>query len=131
MDRKELIEFLNDYKSLEERAVRLENKLYSIKAVNLEESDTGGVKRTLVDNLHDLERYKLKMNEILELINSDDNAKENMLLKYKYVEGVSISDIAHDNLMGYSHTQLKRIHSRAIEKLLGNVNKGVVKITTA
>lgn len=118
MNKMEVIEWLNSYQTLEERSTRLENKLFGLKGVSYGEKLGDNLPRTIVDNLHDLDMYKQKMDEILKVINSIKDNTLQILLKYKYIDNYSLQYIANNNLMGYSLRTLKRLHNKAIDEIV-------------
>lgn len=118
MTKMEVIEWLNSYQTLEERSTRLENKLFGVKGVSYGEKLSDNLPRTIVDNLHDLDMYKQKMDEILNVINSIEDNTLQILLKYKYIDNYSLQYIANNNLMGYALRTLKRLHNKAIDEVV-------------
>lgn len=122
------IKYLESYKWLnaeieddEERLARLDARLYSPGAVNISDMPKGGQPVTmdsLVAQKMELEerinRKCMKRRAILDSIERMANARDRLILKYRFVD-----DLTHDEVaerINYSNMQVRRYYEEALER---------------
>ena len=122
------IKYLESYKWLnaeieddEERLARLDARLYSPGAVNISDMPKGGQPVTmdsLVAQKMELEerinRKCMKRRAILDSIERMVNARDRLILKYRFVD-----DLTHDEVaerINYSNMQVRRYYEEALER---------------
>lgn len=133
MTRADKIKYLNGYrwaveniKMLTERLATLNSKLYNVDSPVITDMPKGGLGLDMTDLLSDklnieqelLERleYGLDMkSEVIEVIRTVRDPKLRMILEMKYLDLMSIGEIA--NSLGYSSNHISRLHNEAIDKL--------------
>ena len=134
MTRADKIKYLNGYrwaveniKMLTERLATLNSKLYNVDSPVITDMPKGGLGLETVDLLSDklnieqelLERleYGLDMkSEVIGVIRTVRDPKLRMILEMKYLDLMSISEIA--GKLGYSSNHISRLHNEAIDQLL-------------
>ena len=122
------IKYLESYKWLnaeieddEERLARLDARLYSPGAVNISDMPKGGQPVTmdsLVAQKMELEerinRKCMKRRAILDSIERMVNARDRLILKYRFVD-----DLTHDEVaerINYSNMQVRSYYEEALER---------------
>ena len=133
MTRADKIKYLNGYrwameniKMLTERLATLNSKLYGLESPVITDMPKGGLGLETVDLLSDklnieqelLERleYGLDMkSEVIGVIRTVRDPKLRMILEMKYLDLMSISEIA--GKLGYSSNHISRLHNEAIDQL--------------
>ena len=133
MTRADKIKYLNGYrwaveniKMLTERLATLNSKLYNVDSPVITDMPKGGLGLETVDLLSDklnieqelLERleYGLDMkSEVIGVIRTVRDPKLRMILEMKYLDLMSISEIA--GKLGYSSNHISRLHNEGIDQL--------------
>ena len=111
MDRKE---FYKQYGALCQTWERLKSEKSEIEKFPGLSPDAAEKKRLIMDRLSKTECQCLeRLQEILETIEKMPDGAERDVLYYRYVKGLIWSEIAET--MGYSQSQVHRIHIRALK----------------
>lgn len=110
----EIVNYLKSYKDLFYRLEWLNNKIKGIKAIGYENNSIGSYK-TLNDYLDEKYQIELKMAEIEDLVGNIEDYKQRLVVKYKFLEFMTLNQIADE--MNYSLSQVKRYYRKGIENI--------------
>lgn len=127
-ERNAKIKFLESYKWLngeieddEERLARLDARLYSPGAVKISDMPRGGQPITMeslvTEKLELQDRINAKCQErklILDAIERLPNARDRLILKYRFVDGLTHDQVAEK--INYSNMQVRRYYEAALER---------------
>ena len=114
MNYQETVNYLKSYKDLFYRLEWINNKIKGIKAIGCE-NDSIGPHKTLNDYLDEKYQIEQKMATIEDLIGKIKDYKQILVLKYKFLEFMTLEDIAEQ--MDYSLSQVKRYYSEGLRKI--------------
>lgn len=139
MTRSDKIKYLSGYrwaveniKMLSERLATLNSKIYGLDSPVITDMPRGGVGLDVTDLLSDklnieqelLERLEYALNlkvEIIGMIQTVRNPKLRMILEMKYLDFMSIGEIA--DRLGYSSNHISRLHNEGIDHLIWKKEK--------
>lgn len=118
MTSEEVRTYLKSYRNLKDKADYLQNKLINVKAISYRDSPTGSYSepKTQNDYIMMKDRCLEEMALIRQNIDKLDDINHRDVLFYRYIESMSIYDIA-DMLHVSQRTAEKYIHD-AIEKMI-------------
>lgn len=118
MTAEEVRTYLKSYRNLKDKADYLQNKLINVKAISYRDSPTGSYSepKTQNDYIMMKDRCLEEMALIRQNIDKLDDINHRDVLFYRYIESMSIYDIA-DMLHVSQRTAEKYIHD-AIEKMI-------------
>ena len=114
MNYQETVIYLKSYKDLYYRREYLNNKIEGIKAVGYEDKNMGPC-RTLNDYLDEKYQVEQKMAEIEDLIGNIGSYRQKLVLKYKFLEFMTLEMVA--DKMNYSLSQTKRYYKEGVDKI--------------
>lgn len=114
MNYQETVNYLKSYKDLYYRHEYLNNKIEGIKAIGYEDKNVGPHK-TLNDYLDEKYQVEQKMTEIEDLIGNIECYRQKLVLKYKFLEFMTLEMVA--GKMNYSLSQTKRYYKEGMEKI--------------
>lgn len=115
MNYQETVNYLKSYKDLFYRLEWLNNKIKGIKSIGYENESIGSYK-TLNDYLDEKCQIEKKMSTIEDLIGKTKDYKQMLVLRYKFLEFMTLEDVASE--MNYSLSQVKRYYREGIENLV-------------
>lgn len=109
--------YLRSYKNMLNRVEYIDNKLINVKSIRYDSSPVGSYSepKTKTDYILMKDKYLHEMKEIRNSIESLSNMSYRDVLFYKYIEFMSIYDIAE--LMDYSPGTVRRYLTEATQEL--------------
>ena len=132
--RSKKLKFLNGYRwtiekidVLEERLARIDDKLYSMRRSIISDMPKGGKGKDTVDLIGDKEEIKRDINNRLieayekkrlieTAIDCMDNDRLSVILSLKYIEGLTLEDIADQ--LHYSVSHMGVLHRQALDEFV-------------
>lgn len=116
MDYNEKVKFLSKYKKNHYRIKFIDDKLTSLKAVTIGEDDEYHAPgKTVSEYMDEKTLLKKEMKKIEFLIDLVEDENERYVLGYKFIEFMSLEEIAP--IIGYSFTQTKRFYKKGIQNI--------------
>lgn len=116
MNYNEKVKYLSKYKSNYYRIKFIDEKITSLKAVKIGEDNEYHLPGKTVEEYMDektvLEKEMQKIDFLIDLV---ENENEKYVLGYKFMEFMSLEEIAP--VVGYSFAQTKRIYKNAINNI--------------
>lgn len=128
------LKFLNSYRwtlekidVLEDRLARIDDKLYSMRRSIISDMPKGGKGKDTVDLIGDKEEIKNDINNRLteaydkkriieNAIDSMDNDRLSVILSLKYIDGLTLEDIA--DKLHYSNSHMGVLHRQALDEFV-------------
>ena len=128
------LKFLNSYRwtlekidVLEDRLARIDDKLYSMRRSIISDMPKGGKGKDTVDLIGDKEEIKKDINDRLteaydkkriieNAIDSMDNDRLSVILSLKYIDGLTLEDIADQ--LHYSVSHMGVLHRQALDEFV-------------
>lgn len=128
------LKFLNSYRwtlekidVLEDRLARIDDKLYSMRRSIISDMPKGGKGKDTVDLIGDKEEIKKDINNRLteaydkkriieNAIDSMDNDRLSVILSLKYLDGMTLEDIA--DKLHYSNSHMGVLHRQALDEFV-------------
>lgn len=108
---------LKQYKSLECDLRYYENKMKNLKSITFDIVKTTNSKKDInIDYIQKMDDIKQNMANIIRFIEKIFNGKERLVLWYRYIDGLSLKEIAQ--AMGYSITTVKRFETQALDRFI-------------
>ncbi|MFR7592482.1 MAG: hypothetical protein ACLUVC_13660 [Longibaculum sp.] len=114
MNYQETVNYLKSYKDLYYHHEYLSNRIEGIKAIGYEDKNIGPC-RTLNDYLDEKYQVEQKMAEIEDLIGNIECYRQKLVLKYKFLEFMTLEMVA--DKMNYSYRQVCRYYREGIENI--------------
>lgn len=128
LERDAKVKYLESYKWIngeieddEERLARLDARLYAPGAVKISDMPRGGQPITMeslvAEKIELQDRINAKCQErkqILDAIERMPNARDRLILKYRFVDGLTHDEVAEK--ISYSNMQVRRYYEAALER---------------
>lgn len=128
LERDAKVKYLESYKWIngeieddEERLARLDARLYAPSAVKISDMPRGGQPITMeslvAEKIELQDRINAKCQErkqILDAIERMPNARDRLILKYRFVDGLTHDEVAEK--ISYSNMQVRRYYEAALER---------------
>lgn len=131
-----MFEWLKDYQNLENEIAYLEYNLEStqaelkrwiygdLQAVRLTEGSEGGKVEERIEAIeYNLALKKDQMSKLINLVN-DFTGLDNKILKLKYVDGMTLEQIAEE--VNYSTSHIKKKHAELVRIIQFAEKKGII-----
>ena len=116
MDYKQKVDFLSRYKKNYYRIKFIDEKITSLRANPIrEDSEYHGPGKTVEEYMDEKTVLQKEMQKVEFLIDLVQNDTEKYILGYKFLEFMTLEEIAP--VIGYSFSQTKRIYKKAINNL--------------
>lgn len=133
-NRVDKLKFLNGYRwtiekidVLEDRLARIDDKLYSMRRSIISDMPKGGQGKDTIDLIGDKEQIKNDINDKLreaydkkrlieDAIDTMDNDRLSVILSLKYLDGMTLEDIA--DKLHYSNSHMGVLHRQALDEFV-------------
>lgn len=114
MTYKQKKEYLNSYKDKCDRLEFVKNQIEGIQAIKYTPS-INGPKKSKSAYMDEKSILESEINHIERSIDEIENEKSRFVLKYRFIEGIKLEDIA--SWMSYSQSQIYRYYKKGLEDI--------------